>query len=157
MTTICCRDPIQISATQRNRRKLSKVQKDLIHWGSISGCYFHWSVKSTDWGARVSFLGSHNGDRLRALKASHNQIRGVTAPHVPHPPGKQHPLKHPSPAPFPRGLPQGSNPGVSQALKDQAGRVPNWSGYLRLSSALPRTPAAGVLRLEEQLAAASLP
>lgn len=33
MTTICCRDPIQVSATQRNRRKRNKVQKDLIHWG----------------------------------------------------------------------------------------------------------------------------
>ena len=108
-------------------------------------------------GTRVSFLGNHNGDCLRALQSSHNQIRGMIAPPVPHPPGKQHPLQHPSPAPFPRGLPQGSNPGVSQALKDQAVRVPTWSRKLKLSSELPRTAVAGVLRLGEQLAPASLP
>lgn len=146
---------IQVSATQRNRRKRRRYSRNTWFIGAQSvGVIFTGLVKFHI--RALKFLsGNHNGivcvfavfmtttryeGWLHPCATSTRQATSLTL------------ALPPSPEASHKALTQV----LVRALKDQAVRVPTWVGKLKLSSELPRTAVAGV-QAGEQLAPASLP
>lgn len=105
--TTKCRDSIQVSATQRNRRKRNDIRKYLIPASQLSRYIFTGLLSLQTGGTRVSFLTTMDCLRLKAIH--NNQIWGMIVPCSHDHSGKQHPYSTLALPPSPEAS-QGSEP-----------------------------------------------